>query len=137
MAFEDRFRLSSHAVITNELDQVLLLKANYGNFAWGLPGGALEPGETIHQALLRECKEELGLGVNIRYLSGVYYHSAYQSQAFIFRCELIQPAAEMVIRLSHEHSEFAFHDINTLNAVQRQRITDCLNFNGVVVSATF
>ncbi|MGL5489732.1 MAG: NUDIX hydrolase, partial [Shewanella sp.] len=25
MAFEDRFRLSSHAVITNELGQVLLL----------------------------------------------------------------------------------------------------------------
>jgi len=57
MAFEDRFRLSSHAVITNELGQVLLLKANYGNFAWGLPGGALEPGETIHEALLRECRK--------------------------------------------------------------------------------
>ncbi|MEL4242132.1 NUDIX hydrolase [Shewanella xiamenensis] len=135
MAFEDRFRLSSHAVITNELGQVLLLKANYGNFAWGLPGGALEPGETIHEALLRECQEELGLEVNIHYLSGVYYHSAYQSQAFIFRCEFT--VVDAVIRLSHEHSEFAFHDIDTLSAVQQQRVRDCLNFNGVVVSAKF
>lgn len=151
MAFNDTFRLSSHAVITNAQGQVLLLKANYGNFAWGLPGGALEPGETIHEALVRECQEELGLSVRVNYLSGVYYHSAYQSQAFIFRCELVLPelpewpevaknGAEgepLPIQLSHEHSEFAFHDIDTLSAVQLQRIKDCLNFNGVVMSAKF
>ena len=145
MAFNDTFRLSSHAVITNAQGQVLLLKANYGNFAWGLPGGALEPGETIHEALVRECQEELGLSVQVNYLSGVYYHSAYQSQAFIFRCELLLPdvaknVAEgepLPIQLSHEHSEFAFHDIDTLSAVQQQRIKDCLNFNGVVMSAKF
>ena len=148
MAFNDTFRLSSHAVITNAQGQVLLLKANYGNFAWGLPGGALEPGETIHEALVRECQEELGLSVRVNYLSGVYYHCAYQSQAFIFRCELLLPewpdvaknVAEdesLPIQLSHEHSEFAFHDIDTLSAVQQQRIKDCLNFNGVVMSAKF
>jgi len=151
VAFNDTFRLSSHAVITNAQGQVLLLKANYGNFAWGLPGGALEPGETIHEALVRECQEELGLGVQVNYLSGVYYHSAYQSQAFIFRCELVlselpdgpdvaKNVAEdesLPIHLSHEHSEFAFHDIDTLSAVQQQRIQDCLNFNGVVMSAKF
>lgn len=146
MAFNDTFRLSSHAVITNAQGQVLLLKANYGNFAWGLPGGALEPGETIHEALVRECQEELGLSVRVNYLSGVYYHSAYQSQAFIFRCELWLPEVAkkdgvedkpLPIHLSHEHSAFAFHDIDTLSAVQQQRIKDCLNFNGVVVSAKF
>ncbi|EGM68861.1 NUDIX hydrolase [Shewanella sp. HN-41] len=135
MAFEDRFRLSSHAVIINDVGQVLLLKANYGNGAWGLPGGALEPGETIHEALLRECREELGQEVKVHYLSGVYYHSAYQSQAFIFRCEFA--AADAVIRLSHEHSEFAFHDIDTLSAVQQQRVKDCLNFQDVVISGKF
>lgn len=57
MAFNELFQLSSHAVILNENNQVLLLKANYGNCAWGLPGGALEPGETIHHALIRECLE--------------------------------------------------------------------------------
>lgn len=145
MAFNDTFRLSSHAVITNAQRQVLLLKANYGNFAWGLPGGALEPGETIHEALVRECQEELGLSVRVNYLSGVYYHSAYKSQAFIFRCELLLPEVAkngvedepLPIQLSHEHSAFAFHDIDTLSAVQQQRIKDCLNFNGVVMSAKF
>lgn len=75
MAFDDRFRISSHAVILNAQGEVLLLQASYGKQAWGLPGGALEPGETIHQALQRECLEELGVAVQIDCLTGVYYHA--------------------------------------------------------------
>lgn len=33
MAFDDKFRLSSHAVITNNKDEVLLLKANYADIS--------------------------------------------------------------------------------------------------------
>ena len=57
MSFEDQFRLSSHAVITNDHGHILQLKQTYGDKRWGLPGGALEPGETIHEALFRECLE--------------------------------------------------------------------------------
>lgn len=134
MAFNDLFRLSSHAVITNDDGQVLLLKANYGDKHWGLPGGGLDPNETIHQALLRECQEELGCEVTVNYLSGVYFHSAYQSQAFIFRCELPESAQ---IMLSNEHCDYAFFDVADLSAVQQQRINDCLTFNGQVFSAAF
>ncbi|NRA42310.1 MAG: NUDIX domain-containing protein [Pseudomonadales bacterium] len=134
MGFEDKFRLSSHAVITNENDEILLLKANYGSFGWGLPGGALEPGETIHEALDRECVEELGCKVEISYLSGVYYHSAYSSQAFIFRCAL-PPGAS--IKLSNEHTEYKYLPIRELSKVQQQRVNDCLAFEGKVFSAKF
>ncbi|WP_316674829.1 NUDIX domain-containing protein [uncultured Tolumonas sp.] len=84
MAFDDKFRLSSHAVILNSVGEVLLLKADYGAKSWGLPSGALEPGETIHEALLRECREELGSDVLINYLSGVYFHSAYNYRRSFF-----------------------------------------------------
>ena len=134
MAFEDKFRLSSHAVITNDKLEVLVLKANYGDGHWGLPGGALEPGETIHEALLRECREEINCEVVIEYLSGVYYHSAYNSQAFIFRCHL---TAQAVIELSNEHSQFKYQSIESMSAVQQQRVKECLAFNKVVVSAKF
>jgi len=134
MAFEDKFRLSSHAVIINDAGEVLLLKANYGDGNWGLPGGALEPSETIHEALIRECAEEIGCDVHVKYLSGVYFHSAYNSQAFIFRCEIIGDSG---ITLSSEHTEYKYAPIETLSAVQQHRINECLSFNGNVSSAKF
>ncbi|WP_394203944.1 NUDIX hydrolase [Shewanella waksmanii] len=134
MAFNDRFRMSSHAVIVNELGQVLQLKATYGQQSWGLPGGALELGETIHQALHRECREELGVDVEVQHLSGVYYHAAYESQAFIFRCTLSKNA---VIALSAEHSEYRYFELEDLSTVQRQRVEDCLQYQGVVTSGKF
>jgi 8-oxo-dGTP diphosphatase len=134
MAFNDLFRLSSHAVITNDDGQVLLLKANYADKHWGLPGGGLDPNETIHQALQRECLEELGCEVDVQYLSGVYFHSAYQSQAFIFRCQLPQCAQ---IQLSDEHSEYAYVAVAELSTIQQQRVNECLSFSGVVRSAAF
>ena len=134
MAYDDLFRLSSHAVISDSAGRILMLKANYGDRVWGLPGGALDPGETIHEALIRECKEELGCRVNVMYLSGVYYHAAYNSQAFIFRCELTPSAA---IRLSSEHSEYVYQCVDDMSEVQQQRVGDCLAYNGAVVSARF
>jgi 8-oxo-dGTP pyrophosphatase MutT (NUDIX family) len=134
MAFEDKFRLSSHAVITNDKLEVLVLKANYGDGHWGLPGGALELGETIHEALLRECREEINCEITIEYLSGVYYHSTYNSQAFIFRCNI---TAQAVIELSNEHTQFKYQNIESMSAVQQQRVKECLAFKRVVVSAKF
>lgn len=134
MSFEDQFRLSSHAVITNGQGHVLQLRQTYGDKRWGLPGGALEPGETIHEALYRECVEELGREVEIVYLSGVYFHSVVNSHAFIFRCELL-PGTQIV--LSAEHSEYRYFPVAELSAVQQKRIQDCLAFKGTVASAKF
>lgn len=134
MAFNDLYRLSAHAVIVSADQRVLQLKANYGDFHWGLPGGALEPGETIHECVARECREELNQEIAIVCLTGVYYHKAYNSQAFIFRCELSNASG---IVLSSEHSEYRYFALDELSNVQRRRVEDCLNYNGVVVSAKF
>lgn len=134
MAFHDLYRLSSHAVIFNKNQQVLLLKATYADLAWGLPGGALDMGETIHEALQRECIEEIGCEVKINYLSGVYFHSAVQSHAFIFHCLLDENTA---IKLSSEHSEYRWFKLDELSKVQRIRVEDCLNFDGNVKSRAF
>ncbi|WP_445356702.1 NUDIX hydrolase [Microbulbifer sp. ANSA004] len=134
MGFEDSYRLSAHAVITNDSGEVLQLMATYANRSWGLPGGALDPGETIHEALRRECHEELGREVRIEYLSGVYYHKIYNSHAFIFRAHFTD---RRHITLSSEHSEVAYFPLERLSEVQRQRVRDCLEFDGVVRSAKF
>lgn len=134
MAFEDKYRLSAHAVITNQDAQVLQIKQSYGDGRWGLPGGGIEPGETVHEALRRECREELGVEVEIEYLSGVYFHAEFQCHAFIFRCA-IEPSAALT--LSNEHNEYRYFHLAELSAVQRKRVDDCLQFDGRVKSASF
>ena len=59
MGYNDFFRFSVHAVIINNEGKLLLLKQTYADKRWGLPGGGVEPGETIHEAIKRECFEEL------------------------------------------------------------------------------
>lgn len=134
MSFHDLYRMSSHAVITNTENQVLLLKATYADAAWGLPGGGLDVGETIHQALIRECKEELGCDIEILYLSGAYFHPTVHSHAFIFRCQFKQ---NQQIQLSHEHSAYQWFDVTELSPVQQIRVQDCLTFHGEVRSQSF
>jgi 8-oxo-dGTP pyrophosphatase MutT (NUDIX family) len=135
MAFDDMFRLSSHAVILNADSKVLMLKASYGAFSWGLPGGALEPGETIHDALHRECFEEMGVRLSEACLTGVYFHKTYNSQAFIFRCKIADEHSQII--LSSEHSASRFLALEELSDVQRTRIADCMAFSGNVISRKF
>lgn len=52
------------AIITDGV-QILLIKRKYPPFKgmWALPGGKLEPDETLEECLIREVKEETGLDV--------------------------------------------------------------------------
>ncbi|WP_226662798.1 NUDIX hydrolase [Microbulbifer aggregans] len=134
MGFDDTYKLSAHAVIANEAGEILQLRATYADKSWGLPGGALDIGETVHEALYRECVEELGREIVIDYLSGVYYHRVYNSHVFIFRAHFKGNGA---ICLSSEHSAFEYFPVKDLSPVQQVRVQHCLNFNGEVQSAKF
>ncbi|MBU1039155.1 NUDIX domain-containing protein [Patescibacteria group bacterium] len=57
-------RQAARAVIFNNHKQVAIVKVNKENY-YKIPGGGLEPNETIEQALLRECQEEAGYSVKI------------------------------------------------------------------------
>ena len=39
----------------------ILLEKRRDNGMWGLPGGGIEPGESIYETALREVEEETGL----------------------------------------------------------------------------
>lgn len=49
------------AIIENASGEILLVRAAKWNNKWTLPGGHIEPGEKIEDALLREAQEEVGL----------------------------------------------------------------------------
>jgi 8-oxo-dGTP diphosphatase len=62
------------AIIPFSEDKILLIKRNTKPFVgyWALPGGRLDPGETIEQTVVRECKEETGLDITVVHKVGEY-----------------------------------------------------------------
>ena len=53
---------SVNVVVTNDAGQILLIKRS-DNDNWALPGGAIDLGESMSQAGIRETKEETGVDV--------------------------------------------------------------------------
>jgi 8-oxo-dGTP pyrophosphatase MutT (NUDIX family) len=58
-------------VIRGRGDTILLEKRRDCGW-WGLPGGRVEPGESLAEAAVREVCEETGLTVEVTHLIGVY-----------------------------------------------------------------
>lgn len=57
MSLQD-FQVSIKALIFDADKRLLLLQEEDGT--WDLPGGRMEHGESFHDALWRECREEIG-----------------------------------------------------------------------------
>jgi ADP-ribose pyrophosphatase YjhB (NUDIX family) len=70
-------RTSVSAVIFDRRGRLLLQQRSDGG-QWGLPGGSVEIGESVHDAVIREVREETGLHVTVRRLVGVYSDPAWQ-----------------------------------------------------------
>ncbi|MGJ3260065.1 MAG: NUDIX domain-containing protein [Rhodospirillales bacterium] len=80
-------------------DDILVQHKKYedGSSRFTLPGGAVDPGETLADGLIRECMEEIGTGVEIVDLMYVadYFKPLATDRAgtrqqveFIFRCNV-------------------------------------------------
>lgn len=66
-----RIKLGIDVVVRDRAGRVLLEKRKDCGL-WGLPGGRLDPGESVIQAGIREVKEETGLTIRVSRLIGVY-----------------------------------------------------------------
>ena len=69
------------SALISEKDKILFVqegKENYHYGRWNLPGGHLEEGEAIEQAVIREIKEETGLNIKLKGLIGIYTLRAHK-----------------------------------------------------------
>jgi mutator protein MutT len=59
------------AFIQNEHGRILMIRRT-DNDMYSIPGGQVEPGETLTQAAIREVKEETGIDIHVIELIGLY-----------------------------------------------------------------
>jgi 8-oxo-dGTP diphosphatase len=120
-----QFRIGVFALIFDENQRILLAHRRDIDW-WNLPGGGMEHGETVEDAVRREVREETGLEVEVKYLVGVYSKPQKQEVVLTFNCRatggVLIPTEE-----SRACSYFAPDGlpVNTLPK-HRQRVEDAL-----------
>ena len=106
------------AVIVNERDEVLL-------FCGGLPGGGVESGETLEEALARECMEEIGAVVRIEKELGtvIAYRKALKLKYVYtgFHCRLVS-LGKPTTTIDHEMGKGGVWEkrIDAINRIQSE-----------------
>ena len=127
------------AIIKNEAGKILLTHRNVEPFKgqWCLPGGAVDPGESVTEACEREVFEETGLSVRVKRLVGVYSHpdqlTAY-SETDKFQIVALHFEAEIIggeLGLSDETTDFGYFTVEEVDRLEmlgrhRERILDTL-----------
>ena len=64
--------LGAFGYLENAKGEVLLVKQNYGEFYWTLPGGSVEVKEDPRAAAVREVLEETGIEAEVKEYIGTY-----------------------------------------------------------------
>jgi 8-oxo-dGTP diphosphatase len=112
--------LSVKAVIVSSDDKILLLKRPREG-RWDLPGGGVDDGESLAEAIVREIQEETGLLTDnalpiYTYLRAVNGKSEKLLQFVLTRVNA--KASELNITLSDEHDCYAFFDHMEIRTLQ-------------------
>lgn len=85
------FRASGLVIKDNK---VLLMKQTYkGEEFYNIPGGAVEEGETIEEACVREVMEEFNINVSVKKL--IYIIDSPSRLNFVFDCEYLDGEIEL------------------------------------------
>jgi len=134
---EGKLRIGTSATIFNDEKKVLLTRRT-DNGQWCLPGGAMDPGESVTEACIREVWEETGLHVEVVRLLGVYsdphriivYPDGNKVQIVALNFEAKITGGEL--GLSNETTEFGYFSQEEASKLEMlgnhfQRVCDALS----------
>lgn len=101
-------------ILIQDAEQRLLMLKRSDNHLWGLPGGAVEPGENVEANARRETREETGLEVQDMELFGVFsgpeLYYEYPNGDQVYNVSIVYQAMKVTgdVRLNHEHTAWQF-----------------------------
>ncbi|MCJ8007714.1 NUDIX hydrolase [Lederbergia wuyishanensis] len=81
--------ISVSAFVMNEKDEVLLLRTHWRSETWEMPGGNVEVGEPLDEAVCREFLEETGIVIRPIGITGVYYNATKHVLSVVFKAEYV------------------------------------------------
>src|SRR6266480_2299625 len=118
------FRIAVSALIFDGERILLALRRDID--WWNLPGGGMELGETVEEAVRREVHEETGLLVAVERLVGVYSKPQKQEVVLTFRCRI--EGGELTATEESRECRFFVSSALPSNTLpkHRQRIADAL-----------
>jgi len=122
--------LGVRAVVIDDQSRVFLIKHSYVS-GWHMPGGGVEPGETLLEALAREIREEGNIELTgAPELRGVYFNSRISQRdhvaLYVVR-DFHQPSAPTPNHEIVAHGFFALDALpNDTSAGTRARIAEVL-----------
>jgi len=105
------------AVIHDGQGRVLLVRQNFGQQRWGLPGGRIAAGETPVHAVVRDVRLETGLETEVVDLIGLYHliggnHGLPEQLTYAFRCTVV--GGEASVNAPGRIREVGWHPANGL-----------------------
>ncbi len=77
------------AYITNEAGHVLLVRNHHRSDTMEMPGGQVEEGESLEEAIHREIMEETGVQVRLMGVTGIYQNMTSGVICVVFRGEYV------------------------------------------------
>ena len=120
------FTVGVFAIILDEENNVLICHRRDHDL-WNLPGGGLEKGETVENAIIREVAEETGLEVVIDRITGVYSKKDKNEVVFSFLCKIISGN----IKLNDEADQIEYYSLDNIphnfSPKQAERLKDYFN----------
>ena len=132
---QGKLRVGSSAVIFDPSRERVLLVRRTDNGLWCLPGGGMDPGESITETCIREVLEETGLAVTVVHLIGVYtspnwlieYPDGRRVQSVALSFEVEVESGELTA--NNEVSDFGYFTMSEIENLDlmvhhRQRIQD-------------
>lgn len=118
----NRIVAGGSALVTDERGRILLQRRrDSGN--WALPGGVMEVGETLGDAVVRETLEETGIHIELTGLLGIYtdpQHVIAYSDGEVrqeFAITYLAKAIDGELRVSEESTDVRFVRPDELDAL--------------------